>query len=713
MMQNPIAAVLAAFTGSAISAGALAQQAPEPAPPPATVEIKAGADSLRRNDTASRVVVTRDELVKYGDRSVLDAMKRLPGVTVGDGGVRMRGLGGGYTQALVDGERAPSGFSLEALSPDAIERIEVIRAATAEYSTQSIAGTINIILRKTAGKDASGEFKLGHGGGAGSRSPSLSLGHSGKRGGFSHTLGASLSRNEREFRSEERELALGPDGTLAELRDTHTQYHQSFQGLNANARLGWAFGQGDSLAWQTFLSDSRSRGTEDNRTRTLRGPAYPYPQLPAWFDGELTTLGTNLALARRLVGGARLDAKLGLKASRSERSLWRQGFSGAEMVLDSRDTSRVREAGAGSTGKYLLPLAGGHVLAFGWDAGRERFRERGRRSERPLAATPAINFDNGFAATVDRLAVYAQDEWDLRQGWSVYLGARWEGVRMRTTGDGFAASRARYSVFSPLAQSLWKIPGAKGDQVRLALTRTYRAPPTSRLLPTYFYTTFNTEVSPDSIGNPRLRPELATGVDAAYEHYFDTGGLVSLSASTRAIRDFIRNTVRFNGARWVSSPGNQGEAQVRSLALEAKLPMKTLGRDWPLELRANLARNWSSVDSVPGPDNRLDRQPRWSANLGADVGKGRLAGGASFSFVSGGWTRTSAYQSAYGGPARELEAYALVKFSALRQLRFTAGNLLAPRRMSSSTYLDERGLQESATVGPTYRSWRLQYEQKF
>lgn len=512
-MQNPIAAVLAAFTGSAISAGALAQQAPEPAPPPATVEIKAGADSLRRNDTASRVVVTRDELVKYGDRSVLDAMKRLPGVTVGDGGVRMRGLGGGYTQVLADGERAPSGFSLEALSPDAIERIEVIRAATAEYSTQSIAGTINIILRKTAGKDASGEFKLGHGGGAGSRSPSLALGHSGKRGGFSHTLGASLSRNEREFRSEERELALGPDGTLAELRDTHTQYHQSFQGLNANARLGWAFGQGDSLGWQTFLSDSRSRGTEDNRTRTLRGPAYPYPQLPAWFDGELTTLGTNLALARRLEGGARLDAKLGLKASRSERSLWRQGFSGAEMVLDSRDSSRVREAGAGSTGKYLLPLAGGHVLAFGWDAGRERFRERGRRSERPLAATPAINFDNGFAATVDRLAVYAQDEWNLRQGWSVYLGARWEGVRMRTTGDGFAASRARYSVFSPLAQSLWKIPGAKGDQVRLALTRTYRAPPTSRLLPTYFYTTFNTEVSPDSIGNPRLRPELATGVD--------------------------------------------------------------------------------------------------------------------------------------------------------------------------------------------------------
>jgi len=148
-LQNVFIALIA------LSSNALAQQqssAPRPAMP-ATVEVKANADTLRRNDTASRSVVTHEELVKYGDRSALDAMKRLPGVTVSDGTVRMRGLGSGYTQVLVDGERAPSGFSLEALAPESIERIEVIRAATAEFSTQSIAGTINIVLRKAAGKN--------------------------------------------------------------------------------------------------------------------------------------------------------------------------------------------------------------------------------------------------------------------------------------------------------------------------------------------------------------------------------------------------------------------------------------------------------------------------------------------------------------------------------------------------------------------------------
>jgi hypothetical protein len=203
----------------------------------------------------------------------------------------------------------------------------------------------------------------------------------------------------------------------------------------------------------------------------------------------------------------------------------------------------------------------------------------------------------------------------VRKGWSVYLGARWEGVTIRTTGDAFAPVASHYSVFSPLAQTLWKIPGAKQDQLRLALTRTYRAPALSRLLPTHFYTSFNNETSPDFLGNPKLKPELATGLDAAWEHYFEAGGLVSLSATSRAIRDYIRNTIRYDGVRWVSQPGNQGKARVYSIALEAKLPLKTFGSSLPVELRGNLSRNWSTVDSVPGPANRLDQQPRWSANL--------------------------------------------------------------------------------------------------
>lgn len=712
-MQRRMTIAIATLAGAASSAVQAWQETPAPATPaPATVEVKANADTLRRNDTASRSVVTHEELVKYGDRSALDAMKRLPGVTVADGAVRMRGLGSGYTQVLVDGERLPAGFSLESLAPESIERIEVIRAATAEFSTQSIAGTINIVLRKAVGKNA-GELKLGANGGRGNRSRLLVLGHSGKHGGMSHTVGANLARGAFHFASLDQESARAPSGALRELRETTSVYDREFTVLNANARLSWALDGGGSFSWQTFFNGARSHGTEDNRSETLAGPAYPYPLMPVWFGIDTDSLRSELALAKALEGGAKLDAKLALNVSRSERSMTRRGFQGAAQVLDSRDDSSIRDNGFSSTGKYTVPLITDHAFAFGWDASRSPYRRRDVRSDRALPGAIPFEFDRAYESTLDRLAVYAQDEWDVRPGWSVYLGGRWEGVRMHTTGDGFAPVRSRYRVFSPLAQTVWKVPGTKGDQLRFALTRTYRAPPLSQLVPTLFYQSFNTELSPDNVGNPALRPELATGVDAAWEHYFATGGLVSVSASSRAIRDFIRNTVTFDRARWISAPINQGDAQVRSLSLEAKLPMKTLGRDWPLELRANVSRNWSSVDTVPGPGNRLDRQPRWSANLGADYSGRVVSGGASFSFVSGGWTRTSGFQSRYGTPTRDLELYALYKFSPLRMLRFTATNLLAPDRAGTSVYADARGLRDSSDRSTTYRGWRLQYEQKF
>jgi iron complex outermembrane receptor protein len=114
---------------------------------------RANDTETRRLSTASKMVFGREELDRNGDSSVGEILKRLPGVTMGGrpgrgGGVRMRGLGNGYTQMLVNGERPPGGFSLDSLSPDQVERIEVIRGPVAEHSTQAIAGTINIVLRE-------------------------------------------------------------------------------------------------------------------------------------------------------------------------------------------------------------------------------------------------------------------------------------------------------------------------------------------------------------------------------------------------------------------------------------------------------------------------------------------------------------------------------------------------------------------------------------
>jgi len=98
----------------------LSQTAPAPVADMGKVEITSGRDNdtqQRRESTASKIVIGREEIEKQGDSNIGEVLKRMPGITLGGnpgrgGGVRMRGLSAGYTQILLDGQRVPPGFSL-------------------------------------------------------------------------------------------------------------------------------------------------------------------------------------------------------------------------------------------------------------------------------------------------------------------------------------------------------------------------------------------------------------------------------------------------------------------------------------------------------------------------------------------------------------------------------------------------------------------------
>ena len=88
-----------------VSHAARAEDAPAPAPVKAnstsaqapvmqTVMVKGSAATYdaRRDDTASKVVVNSEEIQKYGDTSVNDVLKRLPGITVGGAALDHHGL---------------------------------------------------------------------------------------------------------------------------------------------------------------------------------------------------------------------------------------------------------------------------------------------------------------------------------------------------------------------------------------------------------------------------------------------------------------------------------------------------------------------------------------------------------------------------------------------------------------------------------------------
>ncbi|MEY3669101.1 MAG: hypothetical protein RL258_496, partial [Pseudomonadota bacterium] len=104
----------------------------------------------RRYTNSVKTVVGREEIQKYGDTSLEDILRRQPGVSVpaGGGSPRLRGMQEAYSQILIDGQPAVRGFAVDSIAPDQVERIEILRAATAETGAQAVAGSVNIITRE-------------------------------------------------------------------------------------------------------------------------------------------------------------------------------------------------------------------------------------------------------------------------------------------------------------------------------------------------------------------------------------------------------------------------------------------------------------------------------------------------------------------------------------------------------------------------------------
>lgn len=682
-----------------------------------SVTVNAGKLEQRRNDTVSTLSVGHDELIRQGDRSLSDALKRQPGISIGGapgaagGQIQMRGLGQGYTLIMLDGVPVPPGFSLDSLDPELVERVDIMRAATAEFSAQAIAGSINIVLKKSGGRRER-TFKLGASGSHGMPAGSATVQWSDRDGRLAYALAGTLSHTGRQALLDEWNRAVDAGGRPTLLRHAPLKERVTSDGIELAPRLQWALEGEGSLAWQSLLSVRRLASRRHALETAYLGGTTAYPDNQANFDQDSGTVRSDLHWLRKLAQGASLDVKLGASVNHRDNDYLFLGRGAAPGQGSTRQVdSGVDEVGVQASGTYRRALGQHHTLAAGWDAGHRRRTEF--RRERELApGGPPILADEDYAATVRRLALFAQDEWDISPRWSLYLGLRWEAWRTASaTGDGQPLDVGA-QVWSPVLQSLWKMRGK--SQVRLALTRTYKAPQIFELIPRpYAVDNGNSPTNPDNQGNPALRPELAWGLDAAYEYYLGEGAMLGASATVRKISDVMLDRLYQQGGRWVATPVNNGKAQVRGITLEAKLPLKALLADAPaLDLRANVARNWSRVDAVAGPDNRLDSQLPWSASLGADyqLSSLPLSVGADLNYQAGGRSRESSQLLAWQGARRELDMYALWKFSDKLRLRVSGANLLRQDYRTRSLYADAAGSTLRTVDTGTYRTLRLMLE---
>lgn len=131
-----------------------------------------------------------------------------------------------------------------------------------------------------------------------------------------------------------------------------------------------------------------------------------------------------------------------------------------------------------------------------------------------------------------------------------------------------------------------------------------------------------------------------------------------------------------------------------------------------------MARNWSTVDTVVRPNNRLAGQTRFSANLGIDYKPSDTwSTGASYSFSTGDDFYATQTSYKHSTPNRRLDTYALWKLSSEANIRLALRNLLAqPSQFidqTSERFSDREMLYVATTTYPAYREVGISLEMKW
>lgn len=206
-----------------------------------TIVVTASGSGINVKDApASISVVTSEDIQRQPFSSLAEVLSDLPGVTGGYSNagagskITFRGMPDKYTLILVDGKRIGNQSllghrpdkvdqDLNWISPDMIERIEVIRGSMSTlYGSEAVGGVINIITKKIPDRistSLTGNYSKPD---SSSRGETKELGAT-LAGPLSSTVGFRLGLNRTE-----RDADSDSEGTSGSKNDT------------ANARFNWA-----------------------------------------------------------------------------------------------------------------------------------------------------------------------------------------------------------------------------------------------------------------------------------------------------------------------------------------------------------------------------------------------------------------------------------------------------------------------------------------
>ncbi len=394
---------------------------------------------------ASISVITREDIERKPVTSIGELLSTIPGVTGGLSGtgaqskIKLRGLPEKYTLILVDGKRQGNSAGinyrddlgsqdLDWISPEMIERIEVVRGPMSSlYGSDAMGGVINIITRKI-GKRWSGSTTLNYSKPSdGDRGDTRQLGFN-ISGPLSDKFGLRLGGNYTDRAADE-----GTGGFPGTYQSTAGSRKQ-----NLNALLNWQLTPDQVIGIEAAQGIQRATGSD---ARTASGDQVVYP----WGLSKLEQTKFGISHDGRW---GDLTSKLNLVHNKYEDKGDTIGNNSKETTLDGRIDKPLK----------LWGLDQAMTLGMQWR--RESLDNRDTIGLAPIDYAGRPVSGSGLSATT--WALFGEDQIFLRDNLALTLGLRMD--HHQKYGNNW--SPRAYLVYHPASE--WTVRGG--------VSRGFRAP---------------------------------------------------------------------------------------------------------------------------------------------------------------------------------------------------------------------------------------------
>lgn len=521
-----------------------------------------------------KTVISREEMLQFGDQSVNDALRRAAGIQMGapgqgprGGNGAMRFRGGGAPVFLINGEPVQGGprggmSIVDTITPDMIERIEIVKQPSVAQASVASSAVINIILKEPLDHTLlSGTVRVGYGLAKSNQKEEERKNFSVQMDGRDNAWIYSLSANQMWNDSTTETQTESQSGTRQQKRITERSMFMF------SPRLEYELDDQQKLVAEIFYRNHQTDGQTQNRIQ----------------DDRNDSIRLNTRYERK-DGGNTDKVRLSIE---NQNEIERTTTNVGRNIIDQT----VKEYGLAYDG--VRKFGETKQIKFGLD-------------------TRANELESNIARRLDeqRYALYAEGSLRFTERQTVTLGVRQEWL-------------GRSGLVDYSDQHLSPVLAHRFDftdnwSLQTNLSQAFRSPKADNLLPTVSTSTDEDAGSinnPDRGGNQFLKPEKISAIETTLGYNTSSGG-VNVTAYHRQIDDYIEKVIRLEDGRYVERPSNQDNATTYGVEISGRYAVKQTDSGHSYMLNAQLSTVRAKVEQENGTERLASDVAPFTASTG-------------------------------------------------------------------------------------------------